>query len=82
LAFSPNDKLLAVGCGHTIRVYLIEEKRLLFEFDKKTSPHCHEGNVTALFFKSDELLLSGGYDSDIKAYWISNGAQKEQVKLL
>lgn len=54
----------------------------MFSFDKKVSSHCHEGNVTCLLFKNDEILLSGGYDSDIKAYCITKGQLKEQIKLV
>lgn len=54
----------------------------MFRFSHSVSSQCHEGNVSALLFKTNELLISGGYDSDIKAYLITDKELKQQVKLL
>lgn len=82
LAFSPNGMFLAAASGNEILIFDIESQKVMFRFSHSVSSQCHEGNVSALLFKTNELLISGGYDSDIKAYIMTDKELKQQVKLL
>ncbi|CAL5990505.1 G-beta repeat-containing protein [Hexamita inflata] len=82
LSFSPNDQLLAAASGQTITIFELSSESILFQFDRTTYPTCHEGPVSIVKFFNNELLLSGGYDSDLKCYQITQGEVKAEVKLV
>lgn len=54
----------------------------MFQFDHKVSTQCHEGHVHALQWYTDEFLLSGGSDSDLKCYRLTDGEVHVDEKLV
>eukprot|EP00703_Trepomonas_sp_PC1_P002642 JAP93964.1 WD domain, G-beta repeat-containing protein [Trepomonas sp. PC1] len=82
IAFSPNSQFMATAANGTIRIFNLQNQQQLFAFDHKVSTQCHEGQVTALSWASDEILISGGADSDLKCYRITEQDVKQQSNLI
>lgn len=82
LAFSPSNKFFATAANGMIRIFSLQTKQEMFQFDHKVSTQCHEGHVHALQWYTDEFLLSGGSDSDLKCYRLTDGEVHVDEKLV
>jgi WD40 repeat protein len=78
LAFSPEGRLLASANSEGIRIYDLTLQKMIFFINHKLNKQCHEGPVSTVTFKSEELLFSGGHDTDIKVYSICQNQAKTQ----